>query len=414
MLAPFTNDEVESIRSIVLLGQQQNEMLLENCSTRPLQQTKSFIRRFKRLLLDNQTTISEITKAANEQYVAIIAGMRIKRSTNRMTNATSVANLAEPILRIPQTIPRKFRPKFILDEEALENANPSLSRMPTRSRSISDGLKDIDSGDVLYHNSPVMPISSNKNSTIKNVGGFKIDISPTQFVTRSVKNQNSINGILLPTLNAKIQPPILPQILPPPINIISIAPYTIGQKFRHSVQNISEIPPGTLCTFISGQSQVSYICRVLGYKQINGSNHVLVSFFQKDIRPLYVRPQQLIVLPPYPKEEKLDFEGEISIDSILERFLETSEFIVAQNEIPISDAITIQQHRDLLFHTIVCSLNLLLLRLCSNYSIPDRKQFILLQAISLLDPPKYFSTKVSSEQCNKILFKILSELDELE
>jgi hypothetical protein len=134
MFAPFTRGEVESIRSIVLIGQHKDDMLLSNCSSRPIAQTRSFIRRFKSLLLDTEVAVPDITRSANEQYVAIIAGVRVKRSPehHRMPNATSMSNLS-----LNQTVPFKFRVRFNrLDSESEQPQRP----LPTRSRSVAQGL----------------------------------------------------------------------------------------------------------------------------------------------------------------------------------------------------------------------------------------------------------------------------------
>lgn len=141
MFAPFTRDEVEAVRSIVLMGQQQDDMLLSNCSTRPLSQTRSFIRRFKRVLLDSQASSNDITKSANEQYVAIIAGVRMKRGGHhRMPNATSLSNLASPLMSSIKTVPFKFRSKYGKSEAEAEPAPALPPPLPTRSRSVSEGL----------------------------------------------------------------------------------------------------------------------------------------------------------------------------------------------------------------------------------------------------------------------------------
>jgi hypothetical protein len=136
MFAPFTSDEVESIRSIVLIDQQDDDMLVSNCSSRPIAQTRSFIRRFKNLLLDSAVSIAEITKSANEQYVAIIAGVKVKRGNKqpRLSNATSVANLSSSLMK---TVPFKFRIKYARTEATLDQP-PVVP--PTRSRSICEGL----------------------------------------------------------------------------------------------------------------------------------------------------------------------------------------------------------------------------------------------------------------------------------
>jgi hypothetical protein len=135
LFAPFTADEVEGIRSLVLIGQQQDDMLLLNCSPRPLPETRSFIQRFRSLLLDSTTPTSEITKSANEQYVAIIAGVDVKRANRqaRITSAASMANLTSPLM---QTMPFKFRLKYARLESELDQPPPP----PTRSRSVCEGL----------------------------------------------------------------------------------------------------------------------------------------------------------------------------------------------------------------------------------------------------------------------------------
>jgi hypothetical protein len=139
MFAPFTLDEVESICSIVLIDQQNDDMLVSNCSSRPIAQTRSFIRRFKNLLLDSAVPIAEITKSANEQYVAIIAGVKVKRGNKqpRLSNATSVVNLSSSLMK---TAPFKFRIKYARTEATLDQPPVASPRSPTRSRSICEGL----------------------------------------------------------------------------------------------------------------------------------------------------------------------------------------------------------------------------------------------------------------------------------
>jgi hypothetical protein len=78
-----------------------------------------------------QASTSDITKSANEQYVAIIAGVRSKRASRllSMPNTASMANLS-----MNQTVPFKFRVKFG------HNSDSPPRSSPTRSRSVAQGL----------------------------------------------------------------------------------------------------------------------------------------------------------------------------------------------------------------------------------------------------------------------------------
>ena len=140
VFSPFSAEEVESIRSVVMVGQQSDDMLLANCTKRPIAETRAFIRRFKKTLLDPHTTPEEIAVAANQQYIPIITAARSKRNIHGTMSATkSMFNLAGTLGDPADSLPFKFRSKVSRDESDSEQNVPRQS-LPTRSRSVQNGL----------------------------------------------------------------------------------------------------------------------------------------------------------------------------------------------------------------------------------------------------------------------------------
>jgi len=139
LFSPFTSQEVESIRSVVMLGQQSNEMLLTNCASRPVQEIRVFIRKFKKNILDLNVSPQEIATLANQQYLSIITAAREKRGVHVLPSAQSVMNLASVFTPSSETLPLKFRSKYNKSENDSE-VIPAKSTIPTRSRSVQSGL----------------------------------------------------------------------------------------------------------------------------------------------------------------------------------------------------------------------------------------------------------------------------------
>jgi hypothetical protein len=105
MFRAFEVGEVEGIRTVVLVGHQGNDTLLSNCSTRSLPEIRAFIRRYKADLVDGHKSTPDIAKMANENYLAILAGVRQKRMDKQfqMSSAMSTTNFS-----MNQTVPFKF------------------------------------------------------------------------------------------------------------------------------------------------------------------------------------------------------------------------------------------------------------------------------------------------------------------
>ena len=349
MFASFTENEVEGIRSIVLAGEHQDEMLLSNCSSRPIIQTKSFIRRFKRQLLDPQVSIKDITNFANEQYVAIIAGVRVKKSmrTNHLSSTNSVMNLSSPFLQQTGSLPFKFRSKYG-HSETPPKISPYSPPLPTLSRSVSEGLTTRADPSYMYK-------------------------QPLKF-----------------------------RVIPP-----------LQKIFPRSCKNVSELPPGTLAALLSNNGGPAIICRVLGSRAIHGIPHLLVSFFQADLPPAYVMPQHLVILPPYPKYSKLVLPDPLSVDTLLERMMQTSQVIIMENEIQpqSNDPVILQQHRDLMFRTLACAAQLIFLNIAANYKVPKDRLRLILDSVELMSPAKYSSSKIINNRCKELIRQIISDLD---
>lgn len=346
MFAPFTLDEVESVRSIVLMGQQQDDMLLSNCSTRPLAQMRSFIRRFKRLLLDSQVTVNDIAKSANEQYVAIIAGVRTKRGSHKIANATSVGNFVSPLMRSIQTVPLKFRSKYTRVEAEAEQPQGARPPLTTRSRSLSEGL--------------AMP-----------------DISVTKRTEEKI--------------------PVMP-----PLSV----------KILRACRSIDELRPGMLAAVIRAQdgNAIPVIGRILGTKIIDGEGMALVAFFQPDMKPCYVRPEQIV--KEKTAEEKVLTEP-FTVDSILESITEDSSSLVIDVSLPGAEDIGVheQQRKCVVFKSFRCAMQLSLLSFAANYKVPEDKLRLMLNLVQTLNPVKYMSSVPIDAKCQELIEMILAKLD---
>lgn len=343
MFAPFTRDEVEAVRSIVLMGQQQDDMLLSNCSTRPLSQTRSFIRRFKRVLLDSQASVIDITKSANEQYVSIIAGVRMKRGGHhRMPNATSLSNLASPLFNSIKTVPFKFRSKYGKSEAEPEPAPALPPPLPTRSRSVSEGLT-------------------------------------------------------VPEIPPKKPETTIP-VLPP-----------ISTKIYRACESIDDVDPGQLVAIWPAADRTMIFCRVLARRVVNGEGQVLVGFFQPDIGPCFVRPQQVVKLRPSEPTDKLP--DPLTVDAIIEQIGQEGQALVMDLSMPTGDpAVQQQQSSYVMYRSLACAVQLLLLSFAAHYKVPRDKLDIMYKALSSMNPPKYASSVQANEKCRELVQQILQRL----
>ena len=334
MFAPFTHDEVESVRSIVRLDQQKNDMLLSNCSSRPLPQIRSFIRRFKRSLLDMQTPTSDIVISANEQYVNIIAGVKTKR--NGRYTSKSVPNLTNNFLTTINAFPLKFRAKYMKSEENEETAKAGSS-----SKSTSDGLN---------------------------------------LLAENERQQQRI--------------PIIPY---------------IKIKFPKACKNAKELNIGSLAALPSENEPV-FVCRVIGSKIIKGIEYILVSFFQPDMNPCYVLPQNLIKLLPINEADNFMLPNTVSVDNILERLMQASYFIINLIQLQSNDLNTQKKHRFIQFKTLSCASQLIFLDYVANYKIPKEKIDIIIDSFPKISPLKYGSSEAICNRCTKLICNIISKL----
>lgn len=342
MFAPFTIDEIESIRSIVQLEQQKNDMLLSNCSNRPLPQIRSFIRRFKRSLLDSAVTSKDITSSANEQYVGILAGIHVKKNPTKVMKSTiSVSNLASPLYKNIGTLPLKFRSKYGKSYEGEPKEEEINNKRMTRSRSISDGMSFLQVNNVVHENNPTIPL------------------------------------------------------IPP-----------LEKKLLKSYKDVSEIKIGSIAALMSNLNGTTFVCRILGTKKILGVSHLLVSFFQPDIKPCYVQPQNLIKLPDKLTSAHLELPKVVNVDEILEKLMQTSHYAV--NEIPSNNNQFV--HKYVQFKSISIAAQLILLEFIANNKIPPEKLKIILDSFPQFNPNKFSSTEVICDRCKALLQIIISSL----
>ena len=151
---PFTSEEVESIKSVVMLNQQSDDMLLSNSTRRPLAETRAFIRRFKKFLVDQHTSSEELANMGNQQYVAIITAARAKRKV--MSSAHSMMNLSLPFTNPSDSLPLKFRTKFSKLDSETDSSQPRPS-LPTRSRSVFALNQELEQQKAKKSKIPIFP-----------------------------------------------------------------------------------------------------------------------------------------------------------------------------------------------------------------------------------------------------------------
>lgn len=338
MFAPFTVDEVEGIRSVVQLEQQRSEMLLANCTSRPLPQVKSFVRRFKHSLLNSGIPARDIAAAANEQYISILAGARVKKGAAKTLRSTvSMSNLASPLYQSAGSLPLKFRAKYGRPADAPPpEAEGAARRQLTRSKSISDGL-------------------------------------------------------------ARVAPPP-----PPPPPQIPLIPPLVRPLLR-AFRDAGDVRIGGIAALMSGFGGATFVCRVLGAKRILGVPHLLVSFFQPDIKPCYVQPQNLIRLPERLAGACLDLPRTVSVDAILEQLMQTSHFAVSE----VPPGVNPLVHKFVQFKSISLAAQLILLEFVANHRIPPAKLATILRSFPQFNPNKFASTEAIRSRCDALIQKIM-------
>ena len=410
MFSAFTPEEVDSIRSVVFVGQYDNEDLLLNSTSRPLNQTRAFIRRFKRYLLDLQYNSLEIVNMANQQYISIIKTIRSKKSNQ---NSQITSNLKNSILDsqlsstfVLNSVPIKFRSKLIHETQNSPTIQPSPS---------SSSSQTI--------------VSSNTKTQHKYY-------NPSQF-----QNQNVI--------------PYLP-----------VSPY----KHPRALSSIN-IPAGSLAAIFRSPSEPPVVCRILGARKINGYDYLLVSFFQKGVIPCYVPPQSIIPIISNYFENNCPVH--FSVDIILEHIMKIAQYLIIQNAENIqsnsqnnsqnssqnfsdndnnnnqnsdslekpdlnvlsslnhnlnnhknsddnsnlsskstSETNPLPDHVQQLIHlsTFNCAVQLLLLSFFGNWEIPENKVTKIVDAIFSLSQIKYQSTKASFERGKQLLKDIIQKI----
>ena len=328
----FTISEVESIRSVVLIGQQSNDMLLSNCSIRSLPEIKSFIKKFLKKLLDSNISSNEIVNLANQQYLSILNGSRSRKFfTNSLPSTQSVMSFTHYLPSI-DSLPLKFRVKFAKNENESNISKP----IPTRSKSVSTGLN-------LTHNES----------------------------------------------NIQIIPPI-------DCNLIV------------SCKKMEDLIPGNLAAIIKSKNGNTILCRILGGKYINEIPHALVSFFNSENLPCYIRLHQIVLL----KNNQKNFEinnnnnNNINVDLILYQILSDAQsFVFLNNQNFINEEKKINNNK--LIQTIACAAQLQLLNFVSNWEIPIEKINKMFESLTKIYRIQFKSTEEINQRCMLLIKNIL-------
>ena len=373
MFSAFTLEEVDNIRSVVFIGKQDNEELLLNSTSRPLNQTRAFIRRFKRYLLDLQYSASQIVDMANHQYIAIIRSIRSKKSSfnspSSIKSNNSISNTWISSSLVLTSVPLKFRSKF-------------------------------------YHEFPTSTENSSKPSS--------------DFSTLSTNSNLNYSS---PSYNTLLKQ--------------NVIPYLPISTYRHPrALNSIDIPAGSLVAIFRSPSEVPVVSRILGARKINGYDYLLVSFFQKGVIPCYVPPQSIIpiVSASFENESPIRFSVDFIIEHIMKMaqhlIIDNSHEIQPHlsqdptqknlnddmnkinNSENISNPNPFQDQVQNLIHlsTFNCALQLLLLSFLGNWEIPENKQKLMIEAIFSLSQIKYQSTRPSYERGKNLLKDIIQKI----
>lgn len=343
----FTPEEVESIRSVVMIGHQNDEMLLTNCTRRPIQETRAFIKRFKKYLMYPQTPSSEIADMANKQYVAIITAARAKNKMHpqSLSSAHSMVNLALPLSTSKDSLPLKFRVKFgrFDNENEINFPKPPI---PTRSRSVSNDLnREIDEPPLKRIDIPVIPPSN-----------FKFP--------HAVRNPEEVTpGELAAVLKNTDGPTIICRVIA--LKTINDTPHALVASF------LNEIGP----CYVPLHHLV-----MLREKSDSGDANEQTFTIDKLIKKIMVNAQSIV----------------LAVEDLPE--------LSQQN--PIAPELK----RSVLYQALAFAAQLQLLYWISNWEIPDNKKEILLREVDKMCKCKYKSTEETNLRCNELLRSIIDHM----
>lgn len=343
----FTPEEVESIRSVVIIGQQSDDMLLTNCTRRPLAETRAFIRRFKKSLQDPHATSMDISEMANQQYVAIITAARAKKNMHpqTMSSAHSMMNLALPFANPMEALPLKFRAKFSRLESDQEQQHPKPA-IPTRSRSVSNGLnQEAEGKSQIKINIPVVPSVD-----------FKFP--------HAVRDPNEITpGDLAAVIKNRGGPTIICRVIA--LKVIDGLPHALVAFFLNEI----------------GPCYVPLHHLVMLREEADSSDMTeQVYTVDKLLKKIMVHAQSVVL----GNEEVPELEADSTISH--------------------------EQRKNILFQTLACAAQLQLLSFIESWEIPEPKQEIILREVEKMCQAKFKSTEETNQRCKDILNKIISHV----
>ncbi|EAY00692.1 hypothetical protein TVAG_189080 [Trichomonas vaginalis G3] len=343
----FTLEEVESIRSVVLIGQQNDDMLLTNCTHRPLSEAQAFIKRFKKNLLDIHVESQEISDMANQQYVAIITAARAKKSmhANNLSSTNSIANLTLPFANAIDSLPLKFRMKFSKIETETEASSPKPP-IPTRSKSVTNGMnKEIEVKPVPKIQIPVIPPSD-----------FKF--------LHSVKDASEITpGDLAAVLKNREGPTIICRVIA--LKTINGIPHALVASF------LNEIGP---CYF-----PLHHLVMLRSEADTFEPGAQILTV-DKLVKKIMLRAQSVVLAIE-------DIPGMKSGNSIKPEL-----------------------RKNMLYQTLACAAQLQLLNFIASWEIPESKMEILLREVEKMFQAKFKSTEETNLRCQTIFGQILEHV----
>lgn len=348
MFPSFTSAEVEQIRYVVIIGHHDNEQLLLNSTSRPLVQTKGFIRRFKRYLLDSQYSCSEIAEMANIQYSSIINSMRSKtsalgtKSSKNLKMSTKITNRQVFINSQPFSVPYRFKSKFV------HISPPNESTIYTRS---NETQPKSDSESTITSIPIIPPSSFHFSKAYKSIA----DVHPGQIAVYVLE---------------QFSPPIFCRILA--VRKINEEDYLLVSFFLKGLSPCYIIPQDLVPVFIHHTDNKNIISVSVDY--------VL---------------EQIITTA----------QSQIYEEMTLQQYQISSQ---SQNQQSSTPFVTSEQVRSTIFNNLfICCSHLLLLSFASNWTIPPEKLEKLLNALSKINGTQFQSTKIIFDRCMNLIQKIL-------
>jgi hypothetical protein len=184
-------------------------------------------------------------------------------------------------------------------------------------------------------------------------------------------------------------------------------------------------PVGSLAAVLHPHLGPAHVCRVLGERCQNGSDYVLIAFFQSQHSPCLVPREYLFQFeahPGLPLCNDTEFsrclqDGDVSVNWLLERVFSAAQNLAVNSaevlfpEDQLKDASirpTAQQIQQIMFQCVSYAALLIACYLGARWTVPESKLDLIAATALQINPPKFLSTQSVVGHIQRLFAELLA------